>query len=74
MKADYKNLTGSDYKPGSPPAAPKEEAPSKEAPTEDDNMGDAKEQELFAQVAAQGDKVRNLKSNKASKVRNGKYI
>ncbi|XP_072018982.1 bifunctional glutamate/proline--tRNA ligase-like [Amphiura filiformis] len=62
LKEDYKNLTGTDYKPGAPPAV------QKEAPSSDQsNMGDARGEELHAQVATQGDKVRSLKSSKASK-------
>ena len=60
LKADYKNLTGADYKPGKPPAAAQKQAPS---------SGDAgSAAELHAKVAAQGDKVRSLKSSKAPKV------
>ena len=61
LKADYKNLTGKDYKPGSPPpAAAKTEAPPS------GSSGNAAD--LYARVAAQGDKVRSLKSSKAPKV------
>ena len=61
LKADYKNLTGKDYKPGSlPPAAAKTEAPPSSS------SGNAAD--LYTKVAAQGDKVRSLKSSKAPKV------
>ncbi|XP_053721197.1 bifunctional glutamate/proline--tRNA ligase isoform X1 [Synchiropus splendidus] len=53
LKVEYKQQTGQDYKPGSqPPASPAPAQPS---------------QELFAQVAQQGELVRKLKSEKAAK-------
>ena len=58
LKADYKNVTGADWKPGVvPPAAA---AP---APTTGNDAGG-----LDAQIAAQGNKVRDLKAKKAPKV------
>ena len=63
LKADYKNLTGKDYKPGAAPAVQK----SSPAPAASSSPSSAAD--LYAKVAAQGDKVRNLKSQKAVKVR-----
>ncbi|KAM9817196.1 bifunctional glutamate/proline--tRNA ligase [Neosynchiropus ocellatus] len=58
LKVEYKQQTGQDYKPGSqPPANP---APA-QAPAPPQS------QELFAQVAQQGELVRKLKSEKAAK-------
>ena len=62
LKADYKSLTGKDYKPGAAPTVQK----SSPEPAASSPSGAA---DLYAKVAAQGDKVRNLKSQKASKVR-----
>lgn len=54
LKAEYKKATGKDWTPGAPPAAPKSSSNSNEA-------------ELSQKIAAQGDKVRDLKQKKADK-------
>ena len=56
LKAEYKAATGSDWKPGAAPAAAKAATPAPAA------GGD-----LSAVVAAQGDLVRKLKTEKAAK-------
>ncbi|KAK3537817.1 hypothetical protein QTP70_019236 [Hemibagrus guttatus] len=59
LKAEFKQLTGQDYKPGvTPPSA----APTQPAPTSSSSPTD-----LNAQVAAQGEVVRKLKTEKAAK-------
>jgi len=61
LKADYKAATGADWKPGAaPPAAP---APAKPAATSSASAAD-----INAQITDQGNKVRDLKSQKAAKV------
>lgn len=60
LKADYKNQTGQDYKPGAAPA----KAETAETPKAETVGGDG----LVDKITVQGDKVRTLKSNKASKV------
>uniref|UniRef100_A0A3B4Y8U5 Bifunctional glutamate/proline--tRNA ligase n=1 Tax=Seriola lalandi dorsalis TaxID=1841481 RepID=A0A3B4Y8U5_SERLL len=63
LKAEYKQKTGQDYKPGvQAPAAP---APAASAQTQSNSSPQA--QELFSQVAQQGELVRKLKSEKAPK-------
>uniref|UniRef100_A0A336L852 Bifunctional glutamate/proline--tRNA ligase n=1 Tax=Culicoides sonorensis TaxID=179676 RepID=A0A336L852_CULSO len=65
LKAQYKTLTGKDWKPGTvATAAPQESTKNKEnmAPSAAD-----KTQELTDKVTAQGNVVRDLKSKKASK-------
>ncbi|CAH1112220.1 unnamed protein product [Psylliodes chrysocephalus] len=57
LKADYKTLTKSDWKPGCIP--PAEETPLGKS---SDSAGD-----ISIKIAAQGDKVRQLKSQKADK-------
>lgn len=52
LKGDYKALTGQDWKPGA-------------VPTNQSSSGDATS--ISARIAQQGDKVRDLKSNKADK-------
>ncbi|XP_063957953.1 bifunctional glutamate/proline--tRNA ligase-like isoform X2 [Lytechinus pictus] len=59
LKADYKKLTGKDYKPGAAPAVKKEAAPA--AP------GGPEVEAIVAKITAQGDQVRKLKSDKADK-------
>ncbi|XP_049878021.1 bifunctional glutamate/proline--tRNA ligase isoform X2 [Pectinophora gossypiella] len=58
LKAKYKAATGQDWKPGTAPAA----SPAA-APTQGNNQTAA----LLKQIAAQGDKVRKLKGEKADK-------
>ncbi|XP_046886457.1 bifunctional glutamate/proline--tRNA ligase isoform X3 [Hypomesus transpacificus] len=63
LKAEYKQQTGHDYKPGlQAPAAPAEASPTQSA------QGPSPQcKELFSQVSQQGELVRKLKSEKAPK-------
>lgn len=56
LKAEYKKLTSSDWKPGCVPAASSSPA-----------AGDSGSGDLDAKITAQGEKIRNLKSSKADK-------
>ncbi|KAF5892564.1 bifunctional glutamate/proline--tRNA ligase isoform X2 [Clarias magur] len=59
LKTEFKQLTGQDYKPGmSAPSAP----PAQPAPSPSSCPAD-----LYSQVAAQGELVRKLKTEKAAK-------
>uniref|UniRef100_A0A673WHE4 Bifunctional glutamate/proline--tRNA ligase n=1 Tax=Salmo trutta TaxID=8032 RepID=A0A673WHE4_SALTR len=65
LKAEYKQVTGQDYKPGMAPAtspAPVQASPAPEA------QSSSSVKALFSQVSHQGELVRNLKSEKAPKV------
>lgn len=65
LKADYKEKTGQDYKPGNPPvvAVPVQPSTCEAVPTTNpDNKA------LYDGVAEQGEIVRKLKAEKASKV------
>ena len=62
LKAEFKKVSGKDWKPGMTPAAP---APS-------GNSGAAGD--LDAKITAQGNKVRELKSAKADKVRKKEHV
>uniref|UniRef100_A0A8B9PQF6 Bifunctional glutamate/proline--tRNA ligase n=1 Tax=Apteryx owenii TaxID=8824 RepID=A0A8B9PQF6_APTOW len=64
LKAEYKEKTGQEYKPGNPPASVTEQSlPSKpEISSTMDNKA------LYDKVAEQGEVVRKLKAEKASKV------
>ncbi|KFV09457.1 Bifunctional glutamate/proline--tRNA ligase, partial [Pterocles gutturalis] len=64
LKADYKEKTGQDYKPGQPPVAGSSPQTSNTVPSGPDTP-EAKA--LFSKVALQGDEVRKLKSEKAEK-------
>ncbi|KAM3625961.1 uncharacterized protein V6R79_020421 [Siganus canaliculatus] len=65
LKAEYKQQTGQDYKPGAQtPAAPTQTQSS--APSAKSSPS-PQVQALFSQVAQQGDLVRKLKSEKAPK-------
>lgn len=59
LKAEFKKLTGQDYKPGMapPPSVPPASATSSSTPSG-----------LYERVAQQGENVRRLKSEKAPKV------
>lgn len=60
LKAEFKQLTGQEYKPGmAPPSA---------APTQPTTSSSSSPTDLYAQVAAQGEVVRTLKTEKAAKV------
>ena len=60
LKGDYKKVTGKDWKPGATPAAA---APAAAA------ASGKSAQELDKEVTDAGNKVRQLKSDKAAKVR-----
>ncbi|KAI1895179.1 hypothetical protein AGOR_G00103630 [Albula goreensis] len=69
LKAEYKQETGQDYKPGAaPPASP---APAQTSPSLNSSSAQSSSspqaQVLFSQVAQQGELVRKLKSEKAPK-------
>lgn len=67
LKAEYKQNTGKDYKPGlQAPATPAQtQTQASSASTQSNSSLQA--QELFSQVSQQGDLVRKLKSEKAPK-------
>ncbi|XP_032538067.1 bifunctional glutamate/proline--tRNA ligase isoform X6 [Chiroxiphia lanceolata] len=65
LKADYKEKTGQEYKPGHPPAA---QGALPQAPNTVPSGPDTPEAKaLFSKVALQGDEVRKLKAEKADK-------
>ena len=66
LKAEYKQITGQDYKPG---AAPAQAAPAQKAPTPVKGSPAPAPAGLYEQVAEQGEMVRKLKTEKAPKVR-----
>ena len=67
LKAEYKQQTGQDYKPGlQAPASP---AQRQASPPSTQASPPPQAQELFSQVAQQGELVRKLKTEKAPKVR-----
>uniref|UniRef100_A0AC11DH52 Glutamyl-prolyl-tRNA synthetase 1 n=1 Tax=Ovis aries TaxID=9940 RepID=A0AC11DH52_SHEEP len=61
LKAEYKEKTGQEYKPGNPPAAAGQNVSSKSS----SNIVESKS--LYDEVAAQGEVVRKLKAEKAPK-------
>lgn len=63
LKAEYKQVTGQEYKPG---AAPAQKAP---APVQNSPSPAPAATSLYEKVAEQGEVVRKLKVEKASKVR-----
>lgn len=66
LKAEYKQQTGKEYKPGqAPSAAP---APAQANPAPPQSSASPQAQALYAQVAHQGEQVRKLKTEKAPKV------
>lgn len=64
LKAEYKQITGQDYKPGAAQAAPAQKAP---APVKGSPA--PAPAGLYERVAEQGEMVRKLKTEKAPKVR-----
>uniref|UniRef100_A0A674BW13 Bifunctional glutamate/proline--tRNA ligase n=1 Tax=Salmo trutta TaxID=8032 RepID=A0A674BW13_SALTR len=66
LKAEYKQATGQDYKPGVAPAV--SPAPVQASPAPQDQSGSSP-QALFTQVVQKGELVRKLKSEKAPKVK-----
>ena len=75
LKADYKSLTGQDWKPDAAPAAAPAAAAPKETPytgggfTEDEKktLSAAAAAALDIKIAAVGDHIRKLKADKAEK-------
>ncbi|XP_075269137.1 bifunctional glutamate/proline--tRNA ligase isoform X4 [Opisthocomus hoazin] len=65
LKADYKEKTGQDYKPGHPPVA--QGALPQASNTLPSGPDTTEAKALFSKVALQGDEVRKLKSEKAEK-------
>ena len=63
LKAEYKQVTGQEYKPGAAPVQ-KASAPVQTSPSPASAAGG-----LYEKVAEQGELVRKLKAEKASKVR-----
>lgn len=70
LKAEYKEKTGQDYKPGMQ-ASP---AQTPAAPAQSKSNSSPQAKELFSQVAQQGELVRKLKSEKAPKVGNQSHV
>uniref|UniRef100_A0A803W818 proline--tRNA ligase n=1 Tax=Ficedula albicollis TaxID=59894 RepID=A0A803W818_FICAL len=65
LKADYKEKTGQEYKPGHPPAAQGALPQTSNTVSSGPDTPEAKA--LFSKVALQGDEVRKLKAEKADK-------
>uniref|UniRef100_A0A8C5IW29 Bifunctional glutamate/proline--tRNA ligase n=1 Tax=Junco hyemalis TaxID=40217 RepID=A0A8C5IW29_JUNHY len=66
LKADYKEKTGQEYKPGQPPAAQGTLPHTSNTLPSGPDTPEAKA--LFSKVALQGDEVRKLKAEKADKI------
>lgn len=62
LKAEYKQKTGQEYKPGNPSTAASQSASTKSPSSPVENAS------LYDKVAAQGEVVRKLKAEKAPKV------
>lgn len=62
LKAEYKEKTGQEYKPGNPPTAVIQNISSKSSTSVLESKS------LYDEVAAQGEVVRKLKAEKADKV------
>lgn len=62
LKAEYKEKTGQEYKPGNPPTAVVQNVSTKSSSNTVENAS------LYNKVAAQGEVVRKLKAEKAPKV------
>ncbi|KAL7873304.1 hypothetical protein AOLI_G00123750 [Acnodon oligacanthus] len=65
LKAEYKQQTGQEYKPGVAPSAAT--APAQASPPPPQSSSSPQAQALYAQVAQQGEQVRQLKAEKAPK-------
>ncbi|XP_067149149.1 bifunctional glutamate/proline--tRNA ligase isoform X2 [Apteryx mantelli] len=63
LKAEYKEKTGQEYKPGNPPASVTEQS----LPSKPEISGTMDSKALYDKVAEQGEVVRKLKAEKASK-------
>lgn len=66
LKAEYKQQTGKEYKPGQAPSAASTTAEARPTPPQSSSSPQA--QGLYTQVAQQGEQVRKLKAGKAPKV------
>lgn len=66
LKAEYKETTGQEYKPGNPPATAGQNVSSKASASTPESKS------LYDEVAAQGEVVRKLKAEKAPKVSAGR--
>nr|DBA27273.1 TPA: hypothetical protein GDO54_011436 [Pyxicephalus adspersus] len=64
LKAEYKEKTGQEYKPGQQPENPTVE---KTVTVQENSSGSSEADELYNKVSKQGDEVRKLKSEKAPK-------
>ncbi|KAM8894839.1 bifunctional glutamate/proline--tRNA ligase isoform 2-T2 [Spinachia spinachia] len=64
LKAEFKKLTGQDYKPGMAPSAPASSSPSSPATSSSSSCTSSG---LYERVSQQGETVRKLKSEKAPK-------
>lgn len=62
LKAEYKEKTGQEYKPGHPPAAGAQDVSCRSLATVQESRS------LYDKVAVQGELVRKLKAEKALKV------
>ncbi|XP_056268340.1 bifunctional glutamate/proline--tRNA ligase isoform X2 [Pseudoliparis swirei] len=65
LKAEYKQQTGQDYKPGL--QAPGSQAQTQSSSSSTKSSSPPQAEELFSQVTQQGERVRKLKSEKAPK-------
>lgn len=65
LKAEFKQLTGQEYKPGMSQPTPASSAP---APATTTTSSSSSPSGLYERVAQQGEVVRKLKSEKAPKV------
>lgn len=69
LKAEYKQVTGQEYKPGVPPAGAAPSAPAQPAATTPavSDSSDSSPKAIYDRVSQQGDLVRKLKTEKAPK-------
>lgn len=65
LKAEFKKLTGQDYKPGMAPSAPASSSAASPATSSSPSCASSG---LYDRVSQQGETVRKLKSEKAPKV------
>ncbi|XP_019405035.1 PREDICTED: bifunctional glutamate/proline--tRNA ligase isoform X2 [Crocodylus porosus] len=71
LKSEYKQQTGQEYKPGNPPATV---IPSESSPASTSSPCATDSKSLYSKVAEQGEVVRKLKSEKASKEQIGDAV
>ncbi|NP_001275581.1 bifunctional glutamate/proline--tRNA ligase [Danio rerio] len=72
LKAEYKQQTGQEYKPGAPPSSGSATAQSNPTPpqsssSQPQSSSSPQAQALFSDIAQQGEQVRRLKTEKAPK-------